>query len=390
MNTGVLVAGFLVVILAIAGLIGFEVWWRNRPQDQLELHPERWSVDRSDPHRYRIAGKLLAHNHNPTLEVTLAQLQPQLQLLSRGSITNIHSRIAIQSSEAPRPDNYWIATIISPQTELPIEVSIELWGEGLAELESTCLWLEFVQYGRQVRTPKLAHIVLPLQEPPPATSDSWQERDGARVMPVKTHLLNAQDDLPQVVDRYIVPLAEPGDYVALAESAVAIVEGNYRHPSHIRLSWLARRLCYLFPSKTSLSSAYGMQTLIDTSNPWRVVGAVLLGAIAKGLGKQGVFYALAGHQAALLDDLTGTLPPYDQFLVLGPDNPSRTVEAVKAKTGLETAIVDVNDLREVKILAATSGIVPERVIGALRENPAGNSAEQTPLVLIRPSASSER
>ena len=33
-----------------------------------------------------------------------------------------------------------------------------------------------------------------------------------------------------------------------------------------------------------------------------------------------MFYRLAGEQARLIDDITGTTPPYDQVIVLGPIN----------------------------------------------------------------------
>ncbi|NES07000.1 MAG: F420-0:Gamma-glutamyl ligase, partial [Okeania sp. SIO2F4] len=50
-------------------------------------------------------------------------------------------------------------------------------------------------------------------------------------------------------------------------------------------------------------------------------------------------------------------------------------------------IVDVNDLKAVKILAATSNVSYPLLEEALRSNPAGNADEQTPLVLIRPFSS---
>ncbi len=53
-------------------------------------------------------------------------------------------------------------------------------------------------------------------------------------------------------------------------------------------------------------------------------------------------------------------------------------------TGLEAAIVDVNDLKRVKVLAATAGASEALLNQALLHNPAGNAAEQTPVVLIRP------
>jgi hypothetical protein len=82
--------------------------------------------------------------------------------------------------------------------------------------------------------------------------------------------------------------------------------------------------------------------------------------------------------------VTGTLPPYDQFIVLGPEQPQKVVEDIKAQTGLEVAIVDVNDLKRVKVLAATAGVSESLLNAVLIDNPAGNAAEQTPIVLIRP------
>ena len=37
-------------------------------------------------------------------------------------------------------------------------------------------------------------------------------------------------------------------------------------------------------------------------------------------GVKGMFYRLAGEQARLIDDITGTTPPYDKSIVLGPNN----------------------------------------------------------------------
>ena len=82
--------------------------------------------------------------------------------------------------------------------------------------------------------------------------------------------------------------------------------------------------------------------------------------------------------------MTGTLPPYDQFIVLGPLNPQQVIDRIQQETGLAAAIVDANDLRAVKILAATPGVSEAFIEKALISNPAGNADERTPLVLIRP------
>ncbi|MEM9567604.1 MAG: hypothetical protein AAF974_04800 [Cyanobacteria bacterium P01_E01_bin.34] len=377
-----IIAGVLAALSLL--LIGFELRYRSRQNDAIEIEPRGWSSDRIDPNCYRLSGTMVATNHNPLYECTLADISPSIKLLGSDFPAGITTTIRFTNPEFPRSDNYWSATLIGPKTSLPIEFTIDICGDDLGHLKVAWLKLDFIQYGRQQRIEKSGHAIIPLTEPEPTTEDDWQQRDGALVLPIRTPLLTNQDSQPAIVEQYVKPFSQSGDYLILAETATAIVEDNFRYPGNIRPGWLARRLCFFFPSKTSLCSAYGMQTLIDTSNAWQVAFAFILGSGAKLVGISGVFYALAGYQAALIDDVTGTISPYDQFIVLGPANPNVTVATVKEKTGMETAIVDANDLKEVKILASTSGVNAEQVVRALRENPAGNADEQTPILLVRP------
>jgi hypothetical protein len=155
--------------------------------------------------------------------------------------------------------------------------------------------------------------------------------------------------------------------------------------SEIKPGWVAKRLCQFFYRTSSMSTACGLQTLVDISGPVRVIFALVVGAIAKKLLRiPGVFYQLAGEQARLIDDVTGTLPPYDQFIVLGPENSQQVVDRIQQETGVAAAIVDANDLKAVKVLAATADVPPGFLEQALLSNPAGNADEQTPVVLIRP------
>jgi hypothetical protein len=55
-----------------------------------------------------------------------------------------------------------------------------------------------------------------------------------------------------------------------------------------------------------------------------------------------------------------------------------------AALGVAVAVVDVNDLGRVKVLAASGGTDEALLMRALRPNPAGNANERTPLVLVRP------
>jgi hypothetical protein len=53
---------------------------------------------------------------------------------------------------------------------------------------------------------------------------------------------------------------------------------------------------------------------------------------------------------------------------------------------MEAAIVDANDLKRAMVLAVTPGIQAAEVSRLLLDNPFGNAAEQTPIVVLRPHA----
>ena len=102
------------------------------------------------------------------------------------------------------------------------------------------------------------------------------------------------------------------------------------------------------------------------------------------LGIKGGFYRLAGEQARLIDDITGTTPPYDQTIVLGPKRSELFCRNASEELGVDVAVVDVNDLGKVKILASSRNTDNSFISSALKTNPAGNADEQTPIVIVRP------
>jgi hypothetical protein len=179
-------------------------------------------------------------------------------------------------------------------------------------------------------------------------------------------------------------LLQPNDVLTIGETPLAVIQGRYAHPSTVEPSMLARLLCRVFHPTSSLATACGLQTLIDIVGPARVLCAWIAGLLLKLVGIKGGFYRLAGEQARLIDDVTGTTPPYDQTLVLGPAHPERFCQEMAAALGVSVAVVDVNDLGRVKVLAASRGSDLPLIERALRPNPAGNANERTPLVLIRP------
>jgi hypothetical protein len=388
MWTGLAVGIGIVILLVALVLLAFELQYRGRIGNKFELTAGNWQISTDDPNHYVAIGDLVLTNLTGRREIMIPELTADLTLLSKGSLTGITHQIRITPHhyDAPaRPDGYWFAYIVK-QKPTHAELVLDLRGENLTELQSAWVRVHYTTYGPQGRFPRVRHLVIPLKFPSPNEPQTWRSTAQSSILPIRTHLLTQIDSPVEVVKRYVAPHAQPGDVITLGETPVALMQGRFRHPSEIRPGWVATRICWFFLPTSSLATACGMQSLVDVAGPWRVFGAFILGALAKKfLNKPGMFYQLAGDQARLIDDVTGTLPPYDQFIVLGPENPQQVVNQIEQETGLAAAIVDVNDLKAVKILAASPGVSAAFLEQALISNPAGNADEQTPLVLIRPS-----
>lgn len=389
-SVGIILISILGTAIVLLGLflLALEVQYRRRPGNNLVMTLGNWELDVYKPQHCLLVGQLELINHTRRLEVMVPEVKADVTLLSSGSLANVTytTHIIPQHSDTPaRPDEYWFAYIVKIGKKTKLEVQIDIRGTDLSELQVAWVRMHYMTYGPQGRIPKTRHVIVPLKFPNPEDlAQNWRPATNSDVLPIPTHLLSHLDNPVDVVKRYLMPHAQSGDVVAIGETPIAVMQGRFHHPSEIQPGWVAKRLCYLFLPTSSLATACGMQSLVDLVGPGRVLLAFLVGAIAKVLGKPGVFYQLAGEQARLIDDVTGTLPPYDQFIVLGPENPQQIVDQIRKETGLATAIVDVNDLKAVKVLAATSDVSIRFLEQALIRNPAGNANEQTPIVLIRP------
>jgi len=382
-----LTIGVVVFLLTFAAL-ALEIRYRRRPGNELELTAGDWNQTVSQPQRYVLVGKLEFHNRNHYREVMVPDVEAKVKLLSQASLEGITCKTQViprHLDAPPRLDNYWFAYIIKPGEKTGLEIVIEIQGENLDPLQTAWLQVHYETYGPEGVVPKVRHIVIPLKFPTEDAAIGWRHTPDADVLPLPTHILTPLDHPVAVVQRYALAQSKPGDVVAISETPVAIMQERWRYHGEIQPGWVALRLCQFFYSTSSMSTACGLQSLVDISGPVRVIFALVVGAIAKKIcGIPGVFYILAGEQARLIDDVTGTLPPYDQFIVLGPENPQQVVDQIQRETGLAAAIVDANDLKAVKVLAATADVPPGFLEKALISNPAGNADEQTPLVLIRP------
>ncbi len=204
------------------------------------------------------------------------------------------------------------------------------------------------------------------------------------IIPVPTKILTEKDDIVDTIEAYTKGKIEDGDVVSVAESVVAITQGNLIRPEEMRPCALARILCRFINEDGSLANPYGMQALMRVSGQWKVAFAFFAGVVGRLFGQRGVFYRLGGEQAALIDDVTGTMPPFDKHIVYGPDKPFEVVKRIKERLGCFGAVIaDVNDLKRSRIVGVTDGTDGELVAKLLLDNPFGNASQKTPIVLIK-------
>ncbi len=208
---------------------------------------------------------------------------------------------------------------------------------------------------------------------------------------IPTDLVTEKDNLDEVVLWYAKPLLQPGDILILSEKMVACTQGKAKPIDDIKPGRLAKFLCR-FVRKTDygigLAMPETMQCALNECGVPRILFASVVGAIGKLFRQKGWFYRVAGYKAAAVDGpCEFTLPPYNHYVVPAPDKPNETAAHLSTLLNNETVfIIDLNDIGG-KILGSSDPNADlDLYLQVLRQNPLGQSTEQTPMGVIRPLA----
>ena len=116
---------------------------------------------------------------------------------------------------------------------------------------------------------------------------------------------------------------------------------------------------------------------------------VLLASIASGItklfGKRGVFYKIVGQEVSGLDGFYDHVwKEYKDIGIKLPAKPYKVCNEIKEKLGISTMIVDANDLgQEILGYSDDINISKSELKQLIKDNPAGQGKELTPIVLIR-------
>ena len=280
--------------------------------------------------------------------------------------------------------NYWPTTIIKANSELLIQVILKFKNSDLRN-KIKYIWLKIFweNYGHFGITKKQDGLLVNLNRHNKKELIEIPLKLGYKAIAVKTDLLGSFDNPIETVMKYCKNVTKEKDILTIGETPLAIMQGRYLAPQNLEYNIFSKILCYFFHPTSSLATACGMQLLIDKIGVMRITFSLILGFLFKCIGIKGVFYRLTGFESSLIDDISGTVVPYDKSIVMGPINTKLFCSKLSKQLEVEVAVVDVNDLGGVKILASSNNSVNNILKEILKVNPAGNSDEKTPIVLIR-------
>ena len=203
--------------------------------------------------------------------------------------------------------------------------------------------------------------------------------------PVRTHLVTDADDAIAVVRQYVTPLPPETVLVAVSERMVAITEGRSYPMTSIRPGRLARFLVRFVTRPgygIGLGTAETMQLAITEVGAPRILLAAAVSGLTKPFGVHGLFYRIAGRQAAAIDGPTSyTIAPYNQAATLGPKRPHRAAREISEAVGVPAAVIDANDAG-CNALGLSPGVERRFVERLFADNPLGQGGEQTPICVV--------
>lgn len=205
--------------------------------------------------------------------------------------------------------------------------------------------------------------------------------------PIKTHVVTADDNIADVAEKYAAEHMQEGDILFISEKCVACTQRRAIPMSEIHPRPLAKfltKFVYKSPYGIGLGIPETMEMAIRECGAPRLLFAACISAIGKLLGRRGWFYKIAGYRAESIDGPTpNTIPPYNTCVVLGPEDPDRVAREISGRIGHRVAIVDVNDLSGKILGISHNDMDREYIARILKDNPLGQSAQQTPMGIIR-------
>ncbi len=372
-------------------LILSDLYVKNSPKSKLNLVPINYKIKKKDGLKKLIID-LKITNKSKTKETMVSNINFELDFFKSKSNEycqnfNYQEDIYIyENNKIKNLNNYWPTTIIKSNSELFVRI-IYTFSNNNFRKKIKYLWLKvyWENYGHFGISNNKDCLLINLdgQKHWPKEVFEIPINNKYKAIAIKTDLLGCFDNPVDTVIEYCKGIIEKNDILTIGESPLAIMQNRYISPQNLEYSLFSKALCYFFHPTSSLATACGMQLLINRIGITRITFALFVGFLFKLVGIKGMFYRLTGSESSLIDDISGTVPPYDKSIVMGPLNADLFCKEVSNYLNINVAVVDVNDLGSVKVLASSNKKVNKILKRNLKSNPAGNGDEKTPIVLIR-------
>ena len=207
-------------------------------------------------------------------------------------------------------------------------------------------------------------------------------------VPVRLPVIMDGDDIYKIINDAVEGFATSEDMIYVSEKIVAISQGRAFKVDEIKVSRLANFL-QKFVTKSDVGIGLGspqtMELAIRELGRIRILFAAAVAAITKPFGIKGAFYVICGPKARAIDGPCHyTIPPYNNYAKLAPKDPDKVARKLKDHLGVKEAVViDANDIGQ-NILGKSNRKLNNKTLAAVfKDNPLGQSNEQTPCAIVR-------
>ncbi len=380
-----------ILLVLLIFLFLSDLFIKNLPKSKLNLVPINYKIKKKDGLNELIID-LKINNKSKTKETMVSNMNFELDFFKSKvneycqNINYLEDIYIYENNKIKNLNNYWPTTIIKSNSELFIRIIYKFNNNNFRK-KIKYLWLKvyWENYGHFGISNNKDCLLINLngQKQRPNDVSEIPINNKYKAFAVKTDLLGCFDNPVNTVIEYCKGIVEENDILTIGETPLAIMQNRYISPQNLEYSLFSKALCYFFQPTSSLATACGMQLLINKIGVTRITFALFVGFLFKLVGIKGMFYRLTDSESSLIDDISGTVTPYDKSIVMGPLNADLFCKEVADYLNIDVAVVDVNDLGGVKVLASSNKKVNKILKRNLISNPAGNGDEKTPIVLIR-------
>ena len=206
---------------------------------------------------------------------------------------------------------------------------------------------------------------------------------------IQTHFVEVGENQADLVRRYVLPLAKPGDMLAFGAKVMAMCTRNVKTREEVKPGFWANllwRFAAINTTGVGMHEPYKMQLVIDMVGLPRVLLGAAAAVVTKPFGMRGLFYKICGQGVGGIDGFyfRSSFERYKQLALINPPNPQELSDELEKETGIPVVLMDANDIEQNQLGKCKDfPLTDDEIQDALRDNPSGQGDELTPFILIR-------